>query len=134
MKTTRGRREGPSQLAINPHYAQNPSMERRGQCRIIDRGISNMLWELLVAIGSVMFVVSAVQSARHANTGPGGFALVVAVGLIFAVVYEWAAHKFADALDDRKIVGRSQRKGGACGVCTAGQCCFCRSPLYLARM
>jgi hypothetical protein len=61
-----------------------------------------MLWELLVAIGSVMFVVSAVQSARHANTGPGGFALVVAVGLIFAVVYELAAHKFADALDDRK--------------------------------
>ena len=61
-----------------------------------------MLWELLVAIGSVMFVVSAVQSARHANTGPGGFALVVAVGLIFAVAYEWAAHEFARAFDDRK--------------------------------
>ncbi len=61
-----------------------------------------MLWELLVAIGSVTFVVSAVQSARYANTGPGGFALLVAVGLILAVVYEWAAHKFADAIDDRK--------------------------------
>ena len=61
-----------------------------------------MLWELLVAIGSVMFVVSAVQSARHASAGPGGFALVVAVGLILAVVYEWAAHNFTDAIDDRK--------------------------------
>jgi len=61
-----------------------------------------MLWELLVAIGSAMFVVSAVQSARYANTGPRGFALVVAVGLILAVVYEWVAHKFADAIDHRK--------------------------------
>ena len=52
-----------------------------------------MLWELLVAIGSVMFVVAAVQSARHENVGRGGFALVVSVGLIFAVAYEWAAHK-----------------------------------------
>jgi hypothetical protein len=49
-----------------------------------------------------MFVASAVQSARHATTGPVGFMLVIAVGLIFAVVYEWAAHKFANALDKHK--------------------------------
>ena len=61
-----------------------------------------MLWELLIAIGSLMFVISAVQSARAAKAGSGGFALVVALGLVFAVLYEWAAHKFADVFDDRK--------------------------------
>jgi len=61
-----------------------------------------MLWELLVLAGSVTLVASGVQSARHTNTGPGGFALVVAVGLIFAVAYELAAHKLADALDGHK--------------------------------
>jgi hypothetical protein len=61
-----------------------------------------MLWELLVAIGSAMFVVVAVQSARHSNTGPGGFVLVVAVGLALAVAYEWVAHKFADVFDKSK--------------------------------
>jgi len=32
-----------------------------------------MLWELLVAIGAAMFVVSAAQSALHRNTGPGAW-------------------------------------------------------------
>lgn len=93
-----------------------------------------MLWELLVGIGSVMFLVSAVQSARHANTGPGGFALVVAVGLVFAVAYELAAHKFDHVLDDGKSRWSDSAQKCACGVCTSGQCCFCRSPLCLASM
>jgi hypothetical protein len=61
-----------------------------------------MLWELLVAIGSVMFLVAGVQSARQVNAGPGGVALVVSIGILFALAYEWAAHKCADVFDNSK--------------------------------
>ena len=57
-----------------------------------------MFFELLVLIGAMEFVWSAVQTDRQTHAGVAGYATVIAIGLILGTGYEVAIHKLADRL------------------------------------
>jgi hypothetical protein len=58
-----------------------------------------MPWELITAVGALMFVVAGFQAARQAGTDSVGWVMVIATTLSCAICYELAAHKIADAID-----------------------------------
>jgi hypothetical protein len=67
-----------------------------------------MLWEMLVAVGAVMFVVVPVRMAWGLGAGLGSVVLAAGGGLILAAAYELVVHRVAERLD-----GSLQRRSDA---------------------
>jgi uncharacterized membrane protein YbjE (DUF340 family) len=60
-----------------------------------------MLWDMLILAGATATFLSALEQAKRAKAGIGGYTLAVAIGLLLAACNVVAVHKAGEAVGGR---------------------------------
>lgn len=61
------------------------------QWQVEAAGVTDVaLWQLLILVCVALPIGTSLSSARHANVGPGGYALSIAVGIAVGACCGWA--------------------------------------------